>query len=913
MLNTQKRFLQIHRADMAAVVLLILTAVLCHARYVLQPELLFATEGDSFRQILPTSILYQNALAAGDPFWSWSFGLGGDLFTELSYAGTTSPFTCLQFFVRALCGATGGADLVAALRWKLAFSIVKQALALTLTYALLRRERLRPAYALVGALTYGCAPWFLYRAILFDFMTDAYVLLPLAMLAFNRYRRTGRWIPLTCAVALLTGANFYFGYICCIFLASVFLLFSIPRMGGGTPAGYTKRDVPAQPGFGAYALRIGKLLGISLLGALLAAVLLFPSMNAVFSSDRTVANAQLVLLPRVDTLKNLFIMLFGGNGMFALPLICLLAVFLRWRALSDETKKHTLLAGLWLILFLIPAVSSVMNGFSYETPRWHFVVIFAVAYALPYWLSELEAGHARVRPWAVVALCGALCGLYAVFGDKTVSVAGLAWAASFLLALFCVPWTAFSGQITQKQPFARAWAAVLCACVLLCGVFNSTGVRVHNLYSDAAEEAFFGPDAAQKANFALAPTRENAFYRVHDMGVDTHGEDAEARPYVYGTYGVSNYASELNGRLSAWHKKTFRFRTTPVCAGIYQSFDDRLFADVAWAVRYKVPAAERDAPDLPSLWSPVPLDGGGTVYECALSTGFELWYDTALSEHAWLQADVAARDALLLQTAALEGERAYAYPAPQPDDVTDYLPQTFFDAQVEGGDWTADGLLVVPEQATLRWEVAPAQAEGEYLASFSIEETSGEERFSIASGGRTMDKFADTLSSESLNYPLYDYAFRYAGGETTLSMTLTKGVYRLWDLQIAFNRYDALAQWVEARNRYNFDTLRIAGSRIDGTITVGESGVLALSMPYNRGWRCLVDGRETELLAVNGIFTGIALSPGAHKLALRFTPPYLALGAAITLCTAVGLAAAAIVASRRRQCKPAESRIEEQT
>ena len=905
MLQKLKYFLKNNRVDLGAVLLLALAAVFCHGRYVLQPELLFATEGDSFRQILPTSILYQNALAAGDPFWSWSFGLGGDLFTELSYAGTTSPFTYLQFFVRTLFGAAGGADLLTALRWKLVFSIVKQALALTLTYALLRRERLRPAYALVGALTYGCAPWFLYRAIVFDFMTDAYVLLPLAVLAFNRYRRTGRWVPLSCAVALIIGSNFYFGYICCIFLASVFLLFSVPRAGGDTHAGALPR-----PGFGAYALRIGKLLGISLVGALLAAVVLLPGVNAIFSSDRTVANAQLALLPRADMLKDLYILLFGGNGMFALPLICLLALFLRWRDLPDEAKTHTLLAGLWLLLLLIPATSSVMNGFSYETPRWYFVVIFAVACALPHWLAALEAGHARVRPWAVAALCGALCGLYAAFGDKTVSIAGLAWSASFLLALFCVPWTAFSRQIMQRPLLARIWAAALCACVLACGVLNSTGVRVHNLYAHAAQEAFFGPEAAQAANLALVPAAE-AFYRVHDMGVDVHGEDAENRPYVYGTYGVSNYASELNGRLSTWHKKTFRFRTTPVCAGIYQSFDDRLFADVAWAVRYKVPAAENAAPDLPAVWAPVRLDGGETAYECAHFTGFDLWYDTALSEHAWLQADVAARDALLLQTAALAGERAYAYPAPQPDEVTDYLPQTFFDARVEGGNWTEDGLLAVPERATLSWEIAPARVEGEYLVCFSIEETSGEELFSITAGGRTMDKFADTLSSESLNYPLNDYAFRYAGGETTLAMTLTKGVYRLWDLQIAFNRYDALAQWVAARNRYNFDTLHIAGSRIDGTITVGQSGVLALSMPYNRGWRCLVDGRETELLVVNGVFAGIALSPGTHSVALRFIPPYLALGAAITACTAAGLFAMAAVASRRRRRKQMESRIEE--
>lgn len=896
--------------DWFVVLALVGVAILCHGRYVFDPTLLFATEGDSFRQILPTSILYQNALCAGDPFWSWSFGLGGDLFTELSYAGTTSIFTYLQSFVRALTGAAGGSDLIAALRWKLAFSVFKQALALTLMYALLRREGIRRAYAIIGALVYGCAPWFLYRAIQFDFMTDAYAWLPLTALAFARYRRTGRWILLAAAIALSIGTNLYFGYICCIFYATMFLLFSAARFDRRADAAVLCGQVcktesagipyPLQrPGFCGYAQRVGKLAAIALAGALLAAAALLPSANAILSSDRTVANAQLVWLPRLTDLRGAFITLFGGNGMLALPLCCLLAFTLRHQKLAGETKRRTLLAVLWAGLLFIPATSSVMNGFSYETPRWQFVVIFAVAYALPYWLAELEAGHARIRPWAVWTLCGVLCALYAIFGDHTASLAGLAWGIGFAASLFCVPWVAFRARIVQRPRLARIWTQALCGLVLIGCVLNCLGVRVHNLYADDAQESFFGPEAEYAANRALVP-QAGAFYRVHDMGVDVHAEDVEARPFVYGTYGVSNYASELNGRMSTWHKKTFRFRTTPVCAGIYQSFDNRLFAELAWNVRYKVPLPGTES-DLPSNWRRVEWSNGASAYESDLSTGFALWYDTALGEHAWKEAGTAERDALLLQTAALADEYAQAYPAPQLDEATTYLPQTFADAQVVGGAWTSDGKLAVPDEATLTWRVAPPDGEGEYLMCFSVEETSGEAAFTVTAAGRSMDKFADTLASESLNYPLTDYAFRFGGAARTLSMTLTKGVYKLWDLQIAFNSYAYVADWVAARSRHAFQTLSIAGSRIDGTIAVESPGVLALSMPASPGWRCTVDGAKTELLTVNGIFAGIALSPGTHTVCLRYTPPFLVLGACVTLGTAAALGVVCVFAARRKK------------
>ncbi len=871
------------RYDLLLGLLLLAAAVLCHGRYLLDRTLLFTTEGDSFRQILPTSILLQRSLLAGDPFWSWSFGLGGDMFTELSYAGTTSLFTYLQYFLRLLTGSTQ-LDLFTALNWKLGMSITKLAAAMLLTYSLLRSEHIRPAYAAVGALVYGTAPWFLYRAILFDFMTDAYVLLPLSALCYSRYRATGRWIPLSVSIALIIGGNLYFGYICCIFLGSMFLLFE----ADGTPG---------------YAKRVGKLIGVALVGALLSAVALLPSVNGILASDRTVGQTRLRFLPRLATLKTLFPSLFMGSGMLALPVAGLTACAVRFSRTNRATKSRTLLLLLWLLLYLIPATSSMMNGFSYETPRWHFILIFAAAIALPYWLDALEwQGAPRGKPvyvWLGLAL---LIALYALYCDKTVSVASLAWAVSFLLSVCCIPWIMFRTRLEGTRLFSRIWSSVLVLLILCAGVLNSVSVRVHNIYRDDAAALYFGTEAQARTNLALAGGE--SFYRVHDLSIDVHDEDTENRPYVYGTRGVSNYASELSGALSRWHKKTFRFRTTPVCAGIYQSFDDRLFPEIAWALSYKVPA-DGAASDLPAAWRLTQTADGDPVYENQYQTGFDLWYDTAIGEDGWGGASTAERDALLLQTAFVDGETAARYALPALDTVTTPLAVSLQDALVTGGTWvesaTTDGeMLLVPASATLTWNVAAPAPDGEWLLCLRIAETGGEPSFTIASGGRTLDKFADNPQSESLNYPLYDYAFRFAGEETQLSVTLSKGSYALSDFSVSFNDYACLADWVSARNAYNFSELSVNGSRIDGVITVGENGILALSMPYAAGWRCRVDGEPIDLLCVNGIFAGVELSPGTHAISLRFVPPYLIPGACMTLLTALALTVYVILRKRRR-------------
>ena len=881
-----KRFFKtLSRTDLLLCALLVATAVLCHGRYLLTPDLLFATEGDSFRQILPNTVLYQRMLQGGDLFWSWSFGLGGDVFTELSYAGTTSPFTYLQFALRALFGCINS-DLLEALRWKLGFSVFRQALSMILLYALLRGERKKPVYALIGALTYGCAPWFLYRAIVFDFMTDVYPLLPLVALAYDRYQKTGKWVFLSVCVALLVGTNLYFGYISCVFFATAFLILLLEKGNNGR----------------AYWGRVLKIAGICGAGAAMAAVSLLPSANAILSSDRTVANAPLVLLPHLDTLKGLFEQLFVGSGKFGLPLLILLLPFLKRDALPAGEKKRTALALLWLLLLLIPAAASMMNGFSYETPRWHFVVVFAVAWALPGWLAALEEG-CRIRPWMLWTLCGLLCaGLYALYAlsDDLIlsSLSGAAWVLSFGLSLCGLLLTGFGPRL-RKGRFGRYWAAALALTVLFSGVLNSVSVRVKDLHASELINSFYCGASVKAANEDLAKG-DGTFYRVHDRTTDTFGEDGENRPYVYGTYGVSNYASELSGHLTRWHRKIFRFPSTPICANIYQSFDDRLFHDVAWGVRYKIDPTQRAA-TLSDNWQPAKTASGQDVYESRLFTGLDLWYDTAVPEETWLELPLAQRDATLLQTAAIaEEEYAFHYPEPVLDQVTESLELTFDDAVVSGGTWIGDGRLLVADRAILTFGLPKMDRAGEWLLACSISEVSDQAAFYISVGGRTLDKFSDSLASESLNYPYTDYSFRISGEQTAVSITLTAGEYTLSDLHVSFNSYEKLEEWVAARNRYKLEDLRVDGSHLSGVINNDTLGILVLAMPCSYGWSCRVDGVKTPLFMVNGIMIGMELAAGSHRVEMQYHPPYLALGLCITLCVGFAVFAATVIQRKKK-------------
>lgn len=85
---------------------------------------------------------------------------------------------------------------------------------------------------------------------------------------------------------------------------------------------------------------------------------------------------------------------------------------------------------------------------------------------------------------------------------------------------------------------------------------------------------------------------------------------------------------------------------------------------------------------------------------------------------------------------------------------------------------------------------------------------------------------------------------------------------------------------------------------LNGTITMEEAGLLYTSIPYDRGWTVLVDGKKAETRKLFDTFLTVELPEGSHTVEMSYEPQGLRLGAAITggsvliliLCTAAGRA-----------------------
>jgi hypothetical protein len=90
-------------------------------------------------------------------------------------------------------------------------------------------------------------------------------------------------------------------------------------------------------------------------------------------------------------------------------------------------------------------------------------------------------------------------------------------------------------------------------------------------------------------------------------------------------------------------------------------------------------------------------------------------------------------------------------------------------------------------------------------------------------------------------------------------------------------------------------------NEIRGRVSARAAGVLFLSIPFDKGWRLAVDGRDQKLQHVNIGFLGAELPAGEHEFVLRYRTPGLLPGAVGTLAAVLALAGWSLWPAWRRR------------
>lgn len=152
------------------------------------------------------------------------------------------------------------------------------------------------------------------------------------------------------------------------------------------------------------------------------------------------------------------------------------------------------------------------------------------------------------------------------------------------------------------------------------------------------------------------------------------------------------------------------------------------------------------------------------------------------------------------------------------------------------------------------------------------------------------EKVSDITQSMEDAYIL-DLGYHNKGDEVLVSLDASK----MESESTSFDFYCYTADDTVVKNMYNSlagNSLNVesySDTTIKGTVNAKENCYLYSSIPYDDGWSVYVDGKKAETFEIGGTLLAIELTPGQHKIEYKYFPVGFLYGIIISAVTVFGL------------------------
>lgn len=340
--------------------------------YMLMGEGYFIFYGDFNVQQIPFYMQCHKAVKSGNIFWSTTTDLGANFIGSYSFYLLGSPFFWLtipfpNYMVPYLMGP---------------LLILKFGCAALTSYFYIRRFTRTPQAARLGALLYAFSGFSVYN-IFFNHFHEAIIFFPLLLLSFEQLITENRRMVFALAVALCAVSNYFFFFGMVVFTVIYFFV----RLLSGA----------IKPTFSRFAVLVFE----AVLGVLLSAFLLFPSIAAIIGNNRVsdiLLGWNAIMYGKEQIYANIIECFFfppdiparpvffpGANVKWSslggwLPLFGMTGVFV-W---FSQRKGHWLkrLIGICIFMAMVPILNSAFYAFntSYYA-RWFYMPILMMCLA----------------------------------------------------------------------------------------------------------------------------------------------------------------------------------------------------------------------------------------------------------------------------------------------------------------------------------------------------------------------------------------------------------------------------------------------------------------------------------------------------------------------------------------------------
>lgn len=735
--------------------------------------------------------------------------------------------------------------------------------------------------SLLGSMMYTFCGFAIYAGVLHAHFIAPMIFLPLLMLATEEIFRKKRWYLCTIFVAVALPANYYFIYMSTLAMGIYYIgrfLFTKDRDKKTWKYFFTTTATFA----GAY-----------LLGVVIGNISLFTSFASFMSSGRA-GNSEIAASSFFDygsawltRLYTYFISSPGSPGAWLklgfIPFSYLAVVILFLK------KGNRLIKFLFLICAascIFPIAAFVLGGFSTITNRWCYILALLVSFItvraipelrgltrkelktlfislLPYLLIILMNRDYRTE-FTLASLAILLCNYVVILCmNKELHLINMHTSKAALIFLCCASLTLnayyqyFEGKNTSPTSFAKQGHVI--------DEITDTPMKVLNNYPD------------------------DSFYRVSTAEIPRKNLCSSL---VMNYNSIATFSSTISGPVIDYNVGMGNTAWNLVQLG---GFDNRTFMNALACVKYYA-LAKDELSALPYGYEEVPAKKDKKspygIYKNNYTLPLGYTYDSTITEKEFYNYSALERQELLLQTAVLDDEHVQLpkktfVPTSSEAKITDYeakglkIKKNIVKVTKPGATLTLSFKGMKDSETYLVFDgsLNPTKSNGQHMVNLDLSCKDYKRNLDFRSSNHTYSTGQDTH--------LFNLGYREEAVDSCTITFNNTGRFSVDSLKVYCQPMDNYASYIKELSENKLEDIQMHSNTITGNISVDKEKLLVLSIPYQKGWTAYVDGKETDIIKANVMYSAISLKPGEHDVILVFRRP----GIKASLC----LSAAGIV------------------
>ncbi|MGL4049112.1 YfhO family protein [Staphylococcus warneri] len=819
-------------------------------RFVTQ-GIVFSGEGDGFRQMMPFQMYLYEHFTQFKGFYDESFGLGGDYVKGLAYYYSMSPLMWLNFLTIWILEKIGLAHPHDISYWpanQLIMAYVRTVITFVCTFYFFKYIKLKPIAVTMATIMYGLSTVVIYYNFTWSFYGNLLILLPLSLLAMERFFREKKIGLFIFAIALTLFMNFYFSYYQAIVLGFYFMY----RVIVIHPKDIVNRWQKC------YLLIIGILLSVmsSILG-------LYTGLSSFFNNDR--AQNPKLETPLFTDLVNTNFNIFSDGFYITITFITIIALFSFKLYRHYYFKLFAIVTWILLIGSLSQYFDSAFNGFSMPQRRWVYALTLSSSALVALFIQHIS--ELSLKRYNLIAIPITIYGIiYFALAEKTIYWIPVSIVLICLLAIL----------IKKPQLQSRKWvqiALVLLIFIQQLGIVHITTKNTIEPYQTTMktiDDPSYRSKTLNQNIQNIKKSQSNPLSRIDYMSF--YGLNS---PFIYHYNGISLYSSIFDGGILKYYDKMMQINMPVDKNSTYRYLGNRANLMALWGVedRLRHPndlnmpygfEKKKLIKDKGDQW----IHSHNTINYPAAHVTNNIYDSSDLKSP--LDREQAMIQGIVLNDKSSKPNTSFK---PNPNllshaDIKLNHAKQIKNHQIEVTKNNGGLQLQLPKFYAQRYKDLYVEMDVELLAP--------DKNHHVSVNEYSQDRNPLTYKYRRFVSPV---TMRVKSSDL-LNIKLSPGKYRLKVNGIYGENYQTLHKSAKHLNKVD-----IHKQRNGYTIKKDkkEAGYLVMPIPYTKGMKATIDGHAVEVKKANGIMTAIPVNKGQELIRLTYTPPHFYLQIVISI------------------------------